>query len=109
QQPQQQAATEPVGEKRKKPPRKKPVKNRPSAILIRPSDGKSYADVLGEIRRRVRPEDQGAVIKGLRKTRAGDLLVELGEGTGSRSDFGADLRNTLGETATVCQLEPKST
>ncbi|KAG8304740.1 hypothetical protein J6590_086798 [Homalodisca vitripennis] len=39
-----------------------------------PTEGKSYADVLGETRQKAKPD---SVIKGFRKIRAVDLLVEF--------------------------------
>ena len=94
------------GREKKKPPKRK---KRPDAILIKPSDGRSYSDVLGQIRQSAKPEEKGAVIKGLRKTRAGDLLVELSDSSGNKSAFGADLQTILGNSASVRVLEPKST
>lgn len=93
--------TRPKAEKRRGP------RQRHEALLIRPSAGKSYADVLGEIRQKVKPEDKGAVIKSLRKTKAGDLLVELGQPLDTQGGFKEDLQTALGSDATVRVLETK--
>lgn len=96
-------------EPKEKPRKKRSSKQRPDALLVKPSEGKSYADVLSEIREKVKPEEKGAVIKTLRKTRAGDLLIELGQSSESKSDFGADLQSVLGTKASVRLLVPKTT
>jgi hypothetical protein len=99
-----------TGETKKKgKPSRKSLKKRPDALLIKPSEGKSYADVLSEIRQKVKPEEKGAVIKALRKTRAGDLLIELGQSSGSNSDLSTDLQSALGTNASVRTLEPRAT
>ncbi|KAG8306633.1 hypothetical protein J6590_042418 [Homalodisca vitripennis] len=100
QQPEDQA-----GKREKKKPTKKTLRKHPGGLLISPSEGKSYADVLGEICRKAKSDERGAILKGLRKTRAGDLLVELMEATGSKSNFSADLQSILGVNATVRVLE----
>lgn len=107
--PPQQSVVQPGDETTKKPKKKRASKQRPDALLIKPTSGKTYADVLGEIRQKVKPEEKGAVIKSLRKTRAGDLLVELGDSSGTKAEFGADLQSILGANASVRILEPKST
>lgn len=89
-------------------PQRKP-KRQSAAVIIKPAEGKSYADILGQIRSNIKPSDIGAEIKTVRKTRTGDVLVELGSGTKSKADFGDALQTTLGTTATVRCLEFKST
>lgn len=84
-------------------------KTRPDAVLIKPADGKSYADVLGAIRTSIKPGDNGAEVRCVRKTRSGEVLVELGPGTKDKSKFGEVLRTTLGANATVRCTVPKST
>lgn len=44
-----------------------------------------------------------------RKTPSANTLVELGPGTTSKVKFGDALHSTLGESATVCCMEPKVT
>lgn len=93
----------------KKAAMKKTPRPRSDALLIKPLGGKSYADVLSDIRQKAKPDEKGAVIKGLRKTRAGDLLVEFGGPSGSKADFGSELKDILGSNASVRVLEPKLT
>lgn len=86
--------------------RKKP---RSEAILIKPSEGKSYADILRAIRGGIKPEDTDTEVKGVRKTRAGDVLLELGAKTKNKEGFATSVRAALGEAASsVRSLEPKT-
>ncbi|KAG8317874.1 hypothetical protein J6590_015859 [Homalodisca vitripennis] len=77
--------------------------------FVRLSEGKLYADVMGEINQKAKPDKRGTVIKGPRKTHAGDFLIELEEATGSKSAFSADLQSILGANVTFRILESKST
>ncbi|XP_046684980.1 uncharacterized protein LOC124370722 [Homalodisca vitripennis] len=60
---------------------------RPDAVLIRPTTGKSYADLLKDIRSKIKPEDLGAEVRAIRPTRTGGLLVELGSKTTDKDGF----------------------
>ena len=96
--PKQPASTKPaVG---RKPPQRKP-----DAVLIKPAQGRSFSEVLAGIRKDVKPETAGAVIRSVRKTRSGDVLVELGSGTTDKAAFENAIRAAVGESATVRQLE----
>ena len=50
---------------------------RSKAILIKPSEGVSYAAILKNLKSRVNPDELGAKIRAIRETRTKDLLVEL--------------------------------
>lgn len=65
--------------------------------------------MFGQICCNVNPDDSGANIKALRKTRSGDVLVELGTGTMSKAKRGNGLLSTLGESVMVRCIEPKAT
>jgi hypothetical protein len=82
---------------------------RPDAILIRSTSGRSYADLLKEIRVKVKPEEHGADVRAIRQTRTGGVLLELGAKTKNRDNFSDALKNALGECGTVRNLEPKTT
>lgn len=82
---------------------------RPKAILIRPTLGQNLADVLGEIRSKGCPIDSGANVRVLRKTRLGDLLLDLSTSTESKAKFDYARCSTLGESYTVRCVEPKAT
>uniref|UniRef100_T1HVK9 CCHC-type domain-containing protein n=1 Tax=Rhodnius prolixus TaxID=13249 RepID=T1HVK9_RHOPR len=95
--------------KTKKNKNKKTTQKRPlsDALLIKPAEGKSYAEVLGEIRGKVKPEDTETEVKCIRQTRTGDILVELGRNTKDKTAFEMAIVKALQEKATVSQLEPK--
>lgn len=46
-----------------------------------PTEGKTFAKVLSEIRYRMKPEDSGAEVSSIRKRNGGDVLVELSQKT----------------------------
>ena len=73
--------------KKEKKPSKRPEKShfaRPEAVLIKPAEGMSYASILREQKKRVNPDELGATVQGIRKTRSKDFLVELKCSTKSR-------------------------
>lgn len=84
--------------------KKKSKDLKPDAVLIQPALGKSYTDVLKEIRDKVKPEDTGTDIRSVRQTRAGHVLLELGSNTKSREEFSQTLRQVLGEAGQVKNL-----
>lgn len=55
-------------------------KTRPSALLIKPTEGKTFSEVLNKIRYKMKPEDNGAGVSCIHtwKTVGGGLIVELG-------------------------------
>jgi hypothetical protein len=82
---------------------------RPEALLIKTGEDLSYAQALGEIRKNVNPQELKTEIKSVRRTRMGDVLLELGSDTSNKAKFCEALRNALGTTATVRNLEPRTT
>ena len=50
-------------------------------VLIKPASGQTFADILRGIRTNVKPEESGAVVRSIRQTRTGGILVELDEKT----------------------------
>lgn len=91
-----------------KPKKGERKKTRPDAVLIRPTTGKSYADLLKDIRSRIKPEDSGAEVRAIRPTRTGGLLVELGSKTTNKDGFSSALKTAIGESGTVSILEPRA-
>lgn len=100
------AAQRTATERRKKTKRRKLPRE---ALLIKPAEGKTYAEVLREIRTKVNPADTETVVRAIRRTRSGEVLVELGRQTGDKAAFGNNLRSSLGGAASVRTLEPKET
>lgn len=99
-----------VKKTRKKRKRKrKSLEARPEALLIKVGEGKSYAEILGTIRKDVNPEASNAEIRSVRRTRTGDVLLELGPKTKDKATLREAMINVLGDTATVRCLEPRIT
>ncbi|XP_025192765.1 uncharacterized protein LOC112592836 [Melanaphis sacchari] len=67
------------------PPRKLPPL-RSSALIVKVPEGSTYEDTVRKIRQSgVNPDDFGATVAGFRKTKAGDVAVDLGKGQKSRA------------------------
>lgn len=97
---------------KKRQPKKSTQKNslgkpRPEAILVKPKEGKTFADVLRSMRERTTPEDCDAKVKSVRKTKNGEILVELDKGTKDQEKFSETLKTALGEEATVLSISKK--
>ncbi|CAH1107097.1 unnamed protein product [Psylliodes chrysocephalus] len=54
-----------------------PKKQYDTQALIIQAKGKSYADLLKEVRGKIKPEEVGDAVRDLKKTRNGDLLITL--------------------------------
>ena len=52
------------------------MRARPEAVLINPADGVSYADVLKDLKKHVKRDEQCITVHRIRETRFEDLLVE---------------------------------
>ena len=90
--------------------RRRPVRRkRPEAVLIKPADGKSYAEVLGKIRQKIKPEETEAEIRSIRRTRTGDVLLEMSNNSKCTKAFSDALKDALGEMGSVKNLVPKTT
>lgn len=92
-----------------RPAAKDNKKNKTSAILIKPPTGKSFADILKNIRKKVVPEATGTEVRSIRQTRSGGVLIELEDNTKDKSTFQAEIQKVLGEDTAVSSLEPKTT
>ena len=85
-------------------------KTKPNAILIKPSQGLTYADVIVTVRNSVDPEESSVVVWSVRRTRAGEVLLELQKTTADvRESFSDALTRAVGNGGSVNQLVPKST
>jgi len=83
--------------------KQKNIRIRPDAILIKPATGKSYSDVLSHMRSQGNPENIS--INSVRRTKKGDILVELGGQTEEKQKFKSHLEAVLGESANIKDLE----
>ncbi|XP_029053726.2 uncharacterized protein LOC114881189 [Osmia bicornis bicornis] len=63
--------------KKKKKMTKPRQRSNRSTMVVKPVEGKTYAEVLGAILKKVRPEDTETVIRTARKTKEGAFLLEL--------------------------------
>jgi hypothetical protein len=68
-----------VGDRPGKSKRRTSRQGDKEAIVIK-AEGRSYADLLREVKNKVDPEKIGVVVRELRKTRKGDMLVTLDKG-----------------------------
>nr|XP_034192272.1 uncharacterized protein LOC117609742 [Osmia lignaria] len=94
-----------VGKKKKRKPQ---ARRKAEAILLKPSGGKTFAEVLGTIRKSVKPEDCGAEVRSIRRTRAGELLLELrNTSPNARLGFIDALKKAVREGGDVRELIPK--
>lgn len=88
----------------KKPDQKKPTSH---AILIKTLGGRSFAEVLGQIKTEAKPEQRDTVIKFIRRTQNGDVLLDLGKSK-DKPGFTAALKNALGYKGSTRALYPKT-
>lgn len=88
--------------------KEKTGKLRSEALLIKPLQGKTFAQVLGDIRGSITPEDTDTVVTSIRQTKTGCVLLELGRDTKDSSKFTEALKNVLGENGLVQNMVPKT-
>ncbi|XP_033222627.1 uncharacterized protein LOC117176484 [Belonocnema kinseyi] len=79
---------------------------RPKAVLNKLAEGMSYAEVLKDLKQKVKPEVLGVKIRGVRQTRNGEVLVELGPASENRATFSAAIIEAVGERGKVSELVP---
>ena len=49
----------------------------PEAVLIKLAKKVSYVAILKDVKKRVKPEELGNIVQGIRETRSKDLLMDL--------------------------------
>ena len=54
-------------------------RTRPCALIIKPTEGKSYVDIMNEVKKEQTLQEVGLAVARVRKTLAGDILVILDE------------------------------
>ena len=78
-------------------------------MLVKPAEGKTYADVLQKIKDAVNPSTTHTVFKTIRCTREGEVLLEL-QFTQNKTQLGDEVRRAVGSDATdVRDSIPKTT
>lgn len=73
-------------------------------VSSKPAQRRSYTGVLGEIRRKASPEVTGTDIKMVRRTRFGDILLELGQNMKDKVGFSSKLKKILSEKTNINSL-----
>ncbi|XP_033228834.1 uncharacterized protein LOC117180444 [Belonocnema kinseyi] len=96
------------GEKSKKPAPEESRRARHKPVLIKPTEGSSYAEVLKDLKCEVNPETLGGKIRSVRETRNGEVLVEVVPAADGRSKLSAAIRSVVGEDARVRELVPRT-
>lgn len=85
------------------------AKQRNEAILIKPAEGKTYAEVLGAFRKTVNPNECGADVTRIRSTKAGCVLVELAKTTKDKEELVHAITTAIGATGKVQSRKPRVT
>jgi type II secretory pathway pseudopilin PulG len=101
---------EPAQKQATKKKKKRAPRKRTQAIVIKPAQGKSFADVLKDVHGDFTKEKPATDIKCIRKTRGGDVLVELASKPGDEEfqAFSQKIRQAVGQNGAVRQLTPKT-
>ena len=96
--------------KKKKKKNKRKRKSRPpqDAVIIKPAEGKSFADVLKKINEATIP-DEGPKIERYSKIRSGALLIKFKGKTGNTSTTTEALKKAVDATGTLQSLPARTT
>lgn len=84
-------------------------KPRTKAVLIQPTEGRTYADLLKEMKNKVNPSETGVDIKSIKQTKRGGVLVEMGPKTKNSTAFIDAVRLAMTNIGTVKTLAPTTT
>ena len=90
--------------KRQNKPRRR---QRLESLLIKPAEGKSYAEVLSDIKVKINPADTGTDIRSIRLTKGGEILLDRGIETKDLQAFLDEVKTTLGKAGVVKNLVPR--
>ena len=96
--------------KKPKPEAKKPDwprHARPEAVLIKPDEGVSYAAILKDLKKRVKPDELGVIVQGMREMRSKDLLVELEYSKEGGGRLDTALKEVIDAIGTVRHFIPR--
>ena len=103
----QRASNEP-STKARQPRKKKNVKGRDRALIIKPIQGKTYADILKEMRTKADPTVSETEIKTIRQTKAGHVLVQFSPNAKNIEIFRESLKEALGDNVEIRNSQPNS-
>lgn len=110
----EETSAEEKEDERAKPPsktrtKKEPLRRaRPEAVLVKPAQGQSYAQVLKDLKSKIEPGTLGVKVKGIRKTRNGDVLIEVQGETEGRNKLSSAIRGVVGGKGNVRELVPRT-
>ena len=96
--------------KKPKPEAKEPEWSRracPEAVLIKLTEGVSYAAILKDLKKHVKPDELGVTVHGIKQTRSKDLLVELKCSKEGRRRLDTTLKKVIGAKGIVRPLIPR--
>ena len=74
---------------------------------MKPTEGVSYAAILKDLKKHVKPDELGVTVHGIRETRSKDLLVELKCSKEGRRRLDTALKEVIGASGTVRYLIPR--
>ena len=93
-----------------KPDAKKPEWPRracPEVKLLKPAEGVSYAANLKNLKKRVKPDELGFTVQGIRETRSKDPLVELKCSKEGKGQLDTALKEVIDYCGTVRHVIPR--
>lgn len=73
--------------------------SRPAALLIKPTEGKTFRLVVSKIRFKMEPENSEVEMSFIRNAKGGGVLVEVGPKTTSKITFYEALKGLLAESS----------
>ena len=75
---------------------------RPCALVIKSTEGKTYANVLSKVKKDITLQDVNLAVAGVRKTLSGDVLLILNkDNQGKATEISQKISTVLGEDATI--------
>ena len=90
------------GPKKKMQTKKRSTRLRPCALVIKPTEGKTYADDLSKVKKNTTLQDVGFAVAGVRKTLSDDVLLILNmDNQGKATEIGQKISTVLGEEAAI--------
>ena len=72
-----------------------------------PTEAVSYAVILKDLKKHVKPDELGVTVHGIRETRSKDLLADLKCSKEDRGRLDTALKEVIGASGTVRQLIPR--
>lgn len=86
--------------------RSQSAKRQDAVFLIRPTEGRTYADMLKDLRQKVNPDASHTQIRGYRETKDGGLLIKARTNAKNGTAFRSSLQQAVGETGEIKDMSP---